>query len=150
MSKFNNKKIEHAGIWFDSKLEKNTYDKLLLRQRAREILVVQCQDHIYLTDAEILYKPDFKCLDLTSENKSACIRLPDPNTDDPQPVDFYGEFFWVEAKGYQDQKWPIKKRLWQFYGPGRLEIWKSPGWGRPPELDETIIVGSKKKKKRVA
>lgn len=48
-----------------------------------------------------------------------------------------GAIFWAEAKGYQDQKWPLKKKLWKFYGPGALEIWT--GSYTRPVLTETII-----------
>jgi hypothetical protein len=75
---------------------------------------LQLQDHIYLTRARILYIPDFKCRD--------------KNT---------GEIFWVEAKGYENDRWPTKKKLYKFYGPGKLEIWK--GSHARPYLDEVII-----------
>lgn len=102
-TKYANKKIEHAGYSFASKGEAALFDFLKLRERAGEIKVLQNQDHVYLTEARILYIPDFKCQDLIS-----------------------GEVFWAEFKGFSDKKWPIKRRLWLAgYGPGKLEIYKA-------------------------
>lgn len=107
------KKVKHAGIQFDSKLEHSVYELLLQRQAAGEFKSIQCQDVVYLTLARIRYEPDFKCID-----------------QDDTPV-------WVEAKGYANERWPMKKKLWKFYGPGKLEIWK--GTHARPLLDEVII-----------
>lgn len=96
-----------------SKLESSVCQILQLREKAGELELVQIQDHVYLTSARIGYVPDFKCRD--------------PKT---------GEFFWVEAKGYPNDTWPLKKKLWKFYGPGVLEIWT--GTHRNPQLTETI------------
>jgi hypothetical protein len=68
-----------------------------------EIRSIELQDSVYLTDARIRYVADFKCLAYT------------------------GEIFWVEAKGYPTASWALKKRLWRYYGPGRLEIHMSKG-----------------------
>ncbi len=106
-------RIETDGRSFSSKLESAVYQILKFREMAGEIEIVQCQDHIYLTRARIGYIPDFKCKDLVTHN-----------------------FFWVEAKGYPNDVWPIKKKLWRFYGPGRLEIWT--GRYTNPKLDEII------------
>lgn len=96
-----------------SKLESAVCQILQLRQKAGELEIVQVEDHVYLTDARIGYVPDFKC------------RYPS------------GEIFWVEAKGFENDRWPMKKKLWKFYGPGALEIWK--GTWRKPTLVETVI-----------
>lgn len=58
------------------------------------------QPKVYMTDARILYKPDFKCFDSKE-----------------------GISFYVEAKGFETAVWKIKKRLWREYGPARLEIY---------------------------
>lgn len=106
--------ITTDGYSFASKLESAVYTVLKSRQNAGELEIVQVQDHVYLTRARIHYIPDFKC---------KCLKT--------------GEFFWVEAKGYANDVWPTKKKLWKFYGPGKLEIWK--GDFRRPFLDEEII-----------
>lgn len=95
-----------------SKLEGAVCQIIQLRQRAGELVLEQVEDHVYLTLARILYIPDFRVRDEKGE-------------------------FWIEAKGYANDVWPIKKRLWKFYGPGRLEIWK--GSHLRPYLDETVV-----------
>lgn len=96
-----------------SKLESSVCQMLQNRERGGHIKLVQAEDHIYLTKARIHYIPDFKCQDVKT-----------------------GLFFWVEAKGYANEKWPMKKKLWKFYGPGPLEIWM--GSHTNPKLVETI------------
>ena len=112
--KYGNIKAKLDGYSFGSMLEGMVY--LILKDRARkgEIEILQLQDHVYLSDAEIEYIPDFKCRDLKT-----------------------GEEFWVEAKGYANEKWPIKKKLWRYYGPGKLEIWM--GTHDSPYLKEVIV-----------
>jgi hypothetical protein len=112
-AKMGNEKVSLDGYSFGSKLEASVYQILKLRMKAGEIAAIQVQDHIYLTDAKIGYIPDFKCT------------APD------------GSFFWVEAKGYANDRWPMKKKLWKFYGPGVLEIWM--GHHANPKLTETIV-----------
>lgn len=98
--KYGAKKTEIDGRSFASMLEASVYSILKSRERAGELKILQCQDHVYLTRARIGYVPDFKC-----ETPS-------------------GEVFWVEAKGFEASRWPTIKKLWKHYGPGALEIWK--------------------------
>lgn len=112
--KYQNVKTEVSGLSFSSKLEASVFQILMLREKAGEIQFIQTQDHVYLTHARVLYIPDFKCRDLKTGND-----------------------FWVEAKGFETPKWPIIKKLWQFYGPGTLEIWM--GHHIRPSLVKTII-----------
>lgn len=112
-NKFNAEKVTYDNFTFHSKLEASVYTMLKSRVNSGEIEIIQNQDHIYLTKARILYIPDFKCQFVKT-----------------------GEIFWVEAKGYEDPKWPMKKKLWKFYGPGILEIWR--GTYQRPFLDEVI------------
>jgi len=107
MNKYRNNKVELDGRSFASKLEASVY--CLIKPA-----VVQCQDHVYLTDARILYIPDFKC------------------------TTFDGTFYWVEAKGLETTDYRIKRRLWQHYGPGDLHIYK--GSAARPFLHEIIKV----------
>lgn len=97
-----------------SGLEISVCELLYKREIDGELKLLQCEDHIYLTLARIGYVPDFKCQDQRT-----------------------GEIFWVEAKGFANDRWPMKKKLWKFYGPGRLEIWM--GTASKPILTETII-----------
>lgn len=114
MTKFGNTLVSTSGRSFGSKLETAVFQVIKFRERANEIRFLQQQDRIALTAAEIAYIPDFKCEDLKT-----------------------GEIFWIEAKGFETPEWRIKRRLWQHYGPGKLEIWM--GDWRKPFLKETII-----------
>lgn len=107
-----------AGLQFHSKLEASVHQMLTLREKAKELTVLKCQDVQYLTRARIRYEPDFKCLDLVTL-----------------------EEFWVEAKGYANDRWPTIKKLWGSYGPGKLEIWT--GTYKYPTLAEIIIPKTK-------
>lgn len=113
--KYRNQKIEHDGRSFASKLEAAVYQILKLREKAREIDIVNHQDHVYLTKSRIHYIPDFRIFDYK-----------------------LNDFAWVEAKGFETTDWRIKKNLWSFYGPGRLEIYR--GSDKKPFLDETIDI----------
>lgn len=102
------------GYRFDSKLEASVYQLLKLREKSGELKIKQHQKHIYLSEARVIYIPDFECVDVAS-----------------------GAIFYVEAKGFESPRWPTVKKLWKFFGPGRLEIWK--GTYKNPKLVETII-----------
>lgn len=73
-------------------------------EKAGEIEILQTQDHVYLTDARILYIPDFKIFDKTIH-----------------------ETVHVEYKGPETAVWRIKRRLWIHYGPNRLRVYKGSG-----------------------
>lgn len=111
--KFKNQEVSLDGYSFGSKLEASVYQVLKMRQKAGEILSIQPQGHECMTSGKIEYIADFKCT------------LPN------------GEFLWIEAKGFANEKWPLKKRLWRHWGPGVLEIWA--GTHVRPVLIETII-----------
>ena len=107
-TKYGNAKTELDGHSFSSKFEASVYG--LLKTQGHEVL--QCQDHVYLTDARILYIPDFRCKDKD------------------------GNIFHAEAKGFETDVWRIKRRLWQSYGPGDLHVYK--GTAARPYLHEVI------------
>lgn len=110
MTKFGNTPTRN----FASKLEEAVYlTQVWPLEKAGEI-TAQCQAHVYLTDARILYIPDFKCTVLKT-----------------------GEEYFVEAKGFPSDRWPTIKKLWKYYGPGVLHIWGGR-YTRPTHL-ETII-----------
>lgn len=98
---------------FSSKLENAVHEILLLREKAGEISDIKCQQSVKLTEAQISYRTDFSFV--TKDNKTC----------------------WVEAKGYEGETWRLKKKLWKYYGPGPLEIYK--GSFTKPFLDEVII-----------
>mgnify|MGYP001611470679 FL=1 len=116
--KFHAKRTETDGHSFASKLEAALYAQLKLEERAGLIRDIQVQDHVYLSDAEILYIPDFKYT-VTATGKSE----------------------WAESKGMETASWRIKRKLWQTYGPGLLKVFK--GSASRIILAEEIIGGGK-------
>lgn len=112
--KYKAKRSERAGYSFASKLEASVFDHLMLLQKAGEIKDLKCQDTVYLTDARIIYKPDFRFVDVKT-----------------------GETIWAEAKGVELGPWRQKLKLWRFYGPGPLHIYK--GHHLRPTLVEVVI-----------
>lgn len=102
------------GISFASKAEAALYQVLKLRESQGEIEDIKCQVQVYLTEAKILYKPDF------SYTKN-------------------GKTIWAEFKGFETAVWRIKRRLWKHYGPGPLEVYK--GSSKNVFLFETIPGG---------
>ncbi len=102
-SKYGAKRTKHAGYSFASKMEASRFTELELLKRAGEISEIQVQAQVVLTEASIIYKPDFK------------ITYPD------------GHVEWEEVKGFETDAWKIKKRLWRFYGPGILKIFMGQG-----------------------
>jgi hypothetical protein len=87
---------------------------LKLRVLAREIEIIKHQFKVFLSEAEIVYIPDFKCRILRT-----------------------GEVFFVEAKGFETADWKIKKKLWSKYGPAPLHVWS--GTCYRPALQEILI-----------
>lgn len=112
--KYSAKRVEHSGISFASKLESALYDRLLIEQASGEIRIEKIQEHVRLSLAEIVYIADFRIFDF---------RL--------------GQSVWCEAKGFETERWPIIKKLWRFYGPGRLRIYK--GTYKNLKLVEEIV-----------
>ncbi len=96
---------------------------LKMREKAQELDSIECQVTTPLT-AGITHKTDFTCFD---------IKL--------------GEKVWVEYKGFEDQRWRDIRKLWKFYGPGRLRVYK--GYGLRVTLSEEIIPDSILNKKEI-
>jgi hypothetical protein len=114
-SKFGNTKVEHAGHWFDSQLEKAVFLSLSLRERAGEIRALSHHPGtVFLGPARAQYRPDFRFEDATT-----------------------GEVQWAEAKGFETPAWRGKLKLWRVVGPGRLHIFK--GTAASVKLVETVI-----------
>lgn len=110
-AKYGAKRVENDGYSFASKGEASCYQFLKLRERAGEIKILQTQVQVRLSDAEIVYKPDFLIQDLST-----------------------GEEIYIEYKGFETPEWRIKRRLWKAYGPGPLHVYK----GRM-QLSEVIL-----------
>jgi Protein of unknown function (DUF1064) len=111
--KFGAEKATLDEYSFSSKLEAAVYQLLKFRLAAKEIENIEVQQHVYLSDARILYVPDFKCTDRE------------------------GNSIYCEAKGFEGERWPTIKKLWKHYGPAPLEIFK--GSYKAPQLIETIF-----------
>lgn len=99
-SKYKNEKAEHSsGRIFDSKLERSRYHELLLLEKEGQIRELECQVQVYLSDADILYKPDFKYFDVDLD-----------------------DYVHEDVKGMETSVWRIKRRLWMAYGPTVLRV----------------------------
>lgn len=112
-NKFKAKRVAYGDFSFASQLEAAVYQILLDREKRGLCTFLQAQPSVALTRARILYKPDFV--------------ITEPS----------GEVVYVEAKGVETASWRIKRKLWLFYGPGKLEIWK--GTHKKPFLYETLV-----------
>lgn len=107
-------KIQCDGYWFDSKLEAALYERLAMFQRGGAISDLKVKPGtVFLSPARIQYRPDFSYVN----NKT-------------------GEREWAEAKGYPNDKWPMKKKLWKAFGPGVLHIYQ--GSYKSFRITETI------------
>jgi hypothetical protein len=114
--KYKIKKVEHAGRTFDSALERDLYDDLLLRESRGELMNIQSQVTIYMTAARIGYRVDY----------AAWSRL-------------RGRQEYFEAKGFPTPEWEIKRRLYRYYGPGPLYVYVREG-KRGLKLSEVITI----------
>lgn len=110
--KYNAKRTVYEGKSFPSRLEASVYALLRLQERAGEISELECQPTVYLTKAKISYKPDFMFIK-------------------------DGETCYGEAKGKECDRFRLIKRLWAFYGPGPMYLYK--GRAERPHLDKVII-----------
>lgn len=98
-SKYKSIKTIINGVKFDSKSEANYYLFLLSEESKGRIEIVSLQPKIYLTNARILYKPDF----LIKESD---------------------KLIYIDVKGFVTPVFAIKKRLWLHYGAGVLRLVK--------------------------
>lgn len=113
-SKYGNKKVEYRGHVFDSIAERDCYIFFELAAQSGELQLMGLQPKIYLTEAKILYKPDFYYFD----NKLR-------------------QYVYVDAKGFRTATFNLKARLWKYYGPGILTL--CSGYGLNIKVIETII-----------
>jgi hypothetical protein len=93
---------------FASKFEAAVYHFLEIDPDVSDI---KCQKKIYLTDAKILLIVDFEYLRK-------------------------GKLTYGEAKGFETASWRIKRKLWKYYGPAKLEIFA--GSHARPYLKEVV------------
>ena len=102
-SKYNNRKIVIDGHKFDSMAEGEYYLEIMALLKDGVYSAVELQPKVYMTGARILYKPDFKC------------------TNSDGAIEYY------DVKGMRTAVFQIKKRLWEYYGPGLLGIIEKKG-----------------------
>ncbi len=100
-SKYGAQRTHLAGRSFQSKGEGSCFLYLKALEQAGEVRDISCQQTVLLTEAKIRYIADFKLFD---------VKL--------------GDWVWVDFKGFETEVWNIKKRLWKFYGPGILRVYK--------------------------
>ncbi len=104
-----------------SKLEGSVCAMLQLRVRAKEVLKVEPEQHI-----KICGPIGHECSSKTKIESVVDFKLTMAD----------GSIRYVEAKGYANEKWPMKKRLWEHNNIGVLEIWM--GTAQHPFLAEVI------------
>lgn len=117
MASFNNVKTSNLcfyGFSHRSQLERGVCDLIAWEEKAGVTKHMAHEDTQYLTEARYKYIPDFKVQNCATS-----------------------EIYWVEAKGYPDKRWTTTKKLWKFYGPGRLKIYI--GTRAKPLLKEQIL-----------
>lgn len=107
-NKYGNHRVKLDGQTFDSKGEADLYLKLKSLEKAKAISNLRCQVVVYLTLAKIKYIVDFA-------------------------YDENGETIYTEWKGMETPEFLLKKRLWKFYGPGKLAI-------HYPHKDSELII----------
>ncbi len=90
-----------GGKFYDSQLEADYRRVLEMMMAAGEIKDLVDQPQVYLTDAQIPYRPDFAYVDKAT-----------------------GERIFAECKGAETEGYLIKLKLWTVYGPGPLYIVK--------------------------
>lgn len=105
-----------------SRLESAVCGHYALLMKAGELVSVEVEKHM-----KICGPPGHECQSTKKIELVVDFKLIRPN----------GSVYYGEAKGYEDQKWPLKRRLWMHYKIGELEIWK--GTHSRPILDEVII-----------
>ncbi len=98
--RYSAQKCTRGELTFPSKLEAALYDYLWLLEKDGKIKIEKLQDNIRLSEAKILYIADFRIYDIEAE-----------------------ETIWVESKGFSSARWPMIKRLWKKFGPGKLKIY---------------------------
>ena len=96
-SKYGASKVEIDGHKFDSQAEAEYYGILKGMQSGGLLRIIELQPKVYMTDARILYKPDFL-------------------------IEIDGEKKYVDVKGMKTPVFQIKARLWRHYGEGILQI----------------------------
>lgn len=102
--KYRSQRTVVNGLTFPSKLEADLYCYLKSLEKTAEIKQLRQQVSIPLTEAKIRLVVDFEAFH-----------------------EKLWETVYYEAKGVELPTWRIKRKLWEFYGPGRLFVYKRSG-----------------------
>lgn len=113
-NKFGAIKVQFDGHSFDSKAERDCYLHLKQLEKDRKIMEIKFQVNVDLC-AGVKTRIDFTYFDLILK-----------------------QTVYAEYKGMDTAVWSLKKRLWAFYGPGLLRIYKGSGFNI--YLDKEITV----------
>ena len=104
---YRTEKVNFHGKSFDSKGEAGLYNYLLMLEKDNQIQELICKPQILIGPEGALRKerqlmiPDFSAF---------CLK--------EQKVIFH------EFKGFEDEKWRYKKKMWLWHGPGVMVIYK--------------------------
>lgn len=113
-NKYRAKRVTGNGYSFASKGEAACDQLLCLMEKAGEIRIKKRQAVVYLSRARIMYVPDWMIENLKT-----------------------GQDEYVEFKGFETPEWRIKRKLWMYYGPAPLTVYK--GSARHIFVHEIII-----------
>ncbi len=109
-NKYKAKRTKNQYGEFPSIGEAECYAMFMIRLKAGDISKIDRYPTVLLSRAKISYKPDWYY----------------ENSQTQAYVDF---------KGIATERFNLIKKLWKYYGPAPLEIWK----GKPAKLAEVII-----------
>jgi hypothetical protein len=101
---------------YDSKAEGHLYTEYLRPlEMAGEIKDIRHQHTVHMTRARIGYRADYSWVNCKTNETE------------------YGEM-----KGFETELWLIKKKLWKYYGPGKLFVFKSGSKSRVYLAEEIV------------
>lgn len=103
-SKYGAKKVTVDGVKFDSIAESEYYLILKHQELLGVTKLIELQPKIYLSKANILYKPDFYVQNLETS-----------------------ECYYIDVKGFSTPVFNLKARLWKAYASLNLHIIKKAG-----------------------
>jgi hypothetical protein len=117
----NSRERAHGYTW-DSRLELRLFEYLSQLPETKDLIV---KPRVKLTKAEVGMIPDFKAFHSDYKLPLCGARVRD---------------CWIfhEAKGAELEPWLIKKKLWAWYGPAILIVWK--GWAKKDGTSSLKVV----------
>ena len=100
-NKFNSRRVVFDGQSFPSMLEGALWTHLKLLEYGGKLRDVTRQPTVFLTKAKISFKPDFMAYDVE-----------------------LGKDVYYESKGVETERWRMIKKLWEYYGPSILRVYR--------------------------